>query len=1119
MLKTKMYVRCPADIESVNEPRVFVCGQIINIDEFKRTVSVKIHDPFGYLLFFEDLPNGEIELPVGNVDRCSFFIGSKVEIKGAICKIISCQKSKEDYHTYYVQNDKSKIVLKVSEAEVIAAFNNGQIDPSTQLSRYEFQNPAWYLGRSVVSRNMNILENSMYGFKELAGSKIYLMPHQVNTIMRCLQESPCRYMLADEVGMGKTIEAISVYKIFTMNQSGTCALIIVPGSLKEQWISELLLKFDIPNGMGVNNNSVSVKTLDELSDREIIASWDFVIVDEVHKYLFSKPEYNKLHRISLNAKNVLLLSATPVQQKKEEYLDLLRLLLPSKYDAIDAKAFGQLIAKQSVIIQKTALILDDLGDYEEEIDAVDEDQDAHESEDCEDLFDEIHDDIEEICGELDDEKLSELLAKIKYEDEDLGVYAIKVIISYICSNYQIESNIIRNRRKILEAVEDDTKLMAKRELVDLIYTQEHETNIYEKLSYDGLSAWITHNLENGTIDVESDCKTLLSRFFSSSEAFYEKARYYDMGDDVLDYVKSWRETERFYIEHIQDILNDPDGFPDSVASRIVTVLNALYDDLYDQKVVLFTNYPETFALYKEALSNAFSEDEISFFGSGMASEEIELNAYRFQTQNNCRIMLCDSTGGEGRNFQCADYIVHIDLPLDASAIEQRIGRLDRLERDMARPVVYSVVVHTKDTFEEALFSFFRDGLKIFHQSLSGMEIIMRDINDEITSAIREDFKYGLFEKIPSIVELADTMRDVIRKEQNFDAAGFIYRPMYTELRRLIEYYSQNENVLFARTMSNWASLAGFHGSERKNGEIVYSAMSFSPKSAINSQLIPPQWNEYLNSAQNQFLTHVQTAYERSVNRKPQDRSIRGTFARKLAIENDYLHFFAPGDAVFDCIVDNAMNSCKGCCSAFAVASDINWTGLLFTWSVSPDQAYLLDHGVSVYALSPYRNYLYAEQVVVPISIVNEAEISDKNIIKEYARIVSRGFTVNSSIVHLGKRSHEVKFLKNEITGRNIDWFKEKFGGANWGEYVAQARKASYDKAFATLKRKSNIKGARDEMERVLSARAANMEYYGQTDEEIEKLRQTQNIVLDAIRRPKLRLEAVAFIMMVGNANG
>lgn len=88
---------------------------------------------------------------------------------------------------------------------------------------------------------------------------------------------------------------------------------------------------------------------------------------------------------------------------------------------------------------------------------------------------------------------------------------------------------------------------------------------------------------------------------------------------------------------------------------------------------------------------------------------------------------------------------------------------------MSRPVVYSVVVHTKDTFEEALFSFFKDGLKIFNHSLSGMEIIMKEINDEIISAINDDFKYGLFDRIPKILELANTMRDAIRKEQNFDA--------------------------------------------------------------------------------------------------------------------------------------------------------------------------------------------------------------------------------------------------------------------------------------------------------------------------------------------------------------
>ena len=1027
MLKTKMYVRCPADQENIYEPRVFVCGQIINIDEFKRTVSVKVHDPFGHLLFFEDLPKGIIELPLGSVDRCSFFIGSIVVYKGSSYKVLSCQKCKDDYYKYYIQNFDDKSVVKVPEAEAIAAFNNGQVDPCVQLKKCEFQNPAWYLGRAVVAKSMDILENSIYGFKELAGSKIYLMPHQVNTIMRCLQESPCRYMLADEVGMGKTIEAISVYKIYTMNQSNKKALIVVPQALKEQWISELLLKFNIPNGMGKNNNSVTVKTLQELREKDLFTVWDFVIVDEVHKYLFSQSEYEKLHKISTLAKNILLLSATPVQQKKEEYLDLLRLLLPQKYNFFSVEKFGKLIAKQSKIIQKTALILDDLGDFEEEINSLTEsDENAHDSEECEELFEEIYEDLEEICDELDDDKLNELLQRIKYENDDLGVYAIKVIISYICSNYQIESNIIRNRRKILESTDEDVQLMASRDLVELTYLTDNEANPYEQLSYNGFANWIIKGLESGILDVELDIKPLLSRFFSSPWAFYKQAKSSKMDESILDNIRKWLESEQFNVDHINDILDDPDKFADSYASRLVVVINALYDDFYDQKIVLFTNYAETFDVYRKALTKVFPEEEVSFFGASMSTEEIELNAYRFQTQDECRIMLCDSTGGEGRNFQCADYIVHIDLPWDASAIEQRIGRLDRLERDMSRPVVYSVVVHTKDTFEEALFSFFKDGLKIFNHSLSGMEIIMKEINDEIISAINDDFKYGLFDRIPKILELANTMRDAIRKEQNFDAAGFIYRPMYAELRRLIEYYSQNENVLFASTMSNWAGLAGFRGSEKKNGEITYSATSFSPKSAINSQLIPPRWNEYLNTAQNQFLMNVQNAYDKSIARKTQDRAIRGTFLRKLAIENDYLHFFAPGDEVFDCIVDNAINSCKGCSSAFATVCRINWIGLIFTWSIAPDTSYLLDNGVSIYAMSPYRNYLFSEQVVIPVSISNADELDDETIIREYTAIINRGFNAKSKLVHLGKRSHEARFLKDTIKGRNIDWFKEKF---------------------------------------------------------------------------------------------
>lgn len=694
MLAEKTYVRFPADLESISDPRVFACGQITKIDEFKKTVTVEIHDPFQYSLFFEDMPKGTVELPISMIDHCSLFCGSEVIVNRELCSVLSGPQAKDGIYHYYVQTVKDKRVFFVSEKEIVASFTNGKVDPALQLRKYEFQNPCWYMGHAVVSKSINILENSMYGFKELAGAKIYLLPHQVNTIMRCLQEKPCRYMLADEVGMGKTIEAISVLKIFMQNCAHKHALIIVPDTLKEQWKTELLLKFNIPVGFGKGDNYILVKTINELTDTDIRQHWDFVIVDEVHRYLVNTKHYNALHSISLLSLNVLLLSATPVQQRKEEYLDLLRLLQPQKYDEYSVEQFSTLVSKQSRIIQKTTLILDDLGDFEEEISAAREHEtDPHASEDCEELYEEIHDNLEEVCEEINDEKLTALLQKVDFRSKDLGVYQIKVIISYICSNYQVESNIIRNRRKMLEVSDGETRLLPTRELALFSYALDKDKNTHEAVCYQLMSKWLTDNV----FDIETIVKPLLESFFSSPWAFTAqlvalKGKGISINNEIITEANQWLLSEEHILRHLPEILDDPDKYDTEYCTRIVTVLNLLFDEYYDKKIVLFTNYAETFAAYKKALEVVFPSEEISFFGVGLDATEIELNAYRFQNETACRIMLCDYSGGEGRNFQCADYIVHIDVPWDANMIEQRIGRLDRLERDSSRPVVTSIVV-------------------------------------------------------------------------------------------------------------------------------------------------------------------------------------------------------------------------------------------------------------------------------------------------------------------------------------------------------------------------------------------------------------------------------------------
>ena len=148
MLVEKMYVRCPADKESMTDPRVFVCGQITKVDQFKKTVKVRIHDPLSYLMFFENLPKGEMEIPQSMAQRCTFFLGSSVFAKNRRCKVLSCVRAKDQFYYYYLQDEESKEIFRQCEKNIVAAFNNGRVDPTEQLKRYEFQNPCWYLGRS-----------------------------------------------------------------------------------------------------------------------------------------------------------------------------------------------------------------------------------------------------------------------------------------------------------------------------------------------------------------------------------------------------------------------------------------------------------------------------------------------------------------------------------------------------------------------------------------------------------------------------------------------------------------------------------------------------------------------------------------------------------------------------------------------------------------------------------------------------------------------------------------------------------------------------------------------------------------------------------------------------------
>ena len=197
-----MYVRCSVDPQGEEYPRYFCTGQINSINNSSETAEVVFHDVDGIGEYYEKPVNREysfkqmqhVQINNGSV---VVYEGRKVVIKASLLR--------EDGYYYYYITTKNDENVYVCETELIAGYNNGSVSPLEQLKAYEFQKPIWFVGRSNVSRTMQIIENSLYGFKELAGCKIFLKAYQLKTVMRCLQQPTCRFMIADEVGLCKTV--------------------------------------------------------------------------------------------------------------------------------------------------------------------------------------------------------------------------------------------------------------------------------------------------------------------------------------------------------------------------------------------------------------------------------------------------------------------------------------------------------------------------------------------------------------------------------------------------------------------------------------------------------------------------------------------------------------------------------------------------------------------------------------------------------------------------------------------------------------------------------------------------------------------------------------------------
>ncbi len=163
------------------------------------------------------------------------------------------------------------------------------------------------------------------------------LPHQLETAQQVVENMNGKAILADEVGLGKTIEAGLILKEYMIRGLVKKALILVPASLVSQWVSELNEKFHIPavpqkKSYVWEQFSVVVSSIDTAKrspHQEIIAeqNYDLIVIDEAHKLKNPKTKNYQFVQ-SLKKKFCLLLTATPIQNRIEEIFHLVSLLKP-----------------------------------------------------------------------------------------------------------------------------------------------------------------------------------------------------------------------------------------------------------------------------------------------------------------------------------------------------------------------------------------------------------------------------------------------------------------------------------------------------------------------------------------------------------------------------------------------------------------------------------------------------------------------------------------------------------------------------------------------------------------------------------------------------------------------
>jgi ATP-dependent helicase HepA len=258
----------------------------------------------------------------------------------------------------YIGTDHHEEQVTVSELELDAFVQ--LTTPQQRLLNGHFDKHGEFALRFSTFMHMDRLQRSPV--RGLLGSRTNLLPHQIYIANEVGQRHAPRVMLADEVGLGKTIEAGMIIQQQMLTGRASRILVLVPPSLLHQWLVEMLRRFnlhfslfdaervaEITEGNPFETEQMVLSNLDlfvsqpALRAQALEAQWDLVVIDEAHHLHWAEDatgdDYSFVEALAHQTAGLLLLTATPEQIGQASHFARLRLLDPSRFH--DLKKFQE----------------------------------------------------------------------------------------------------------------------------------------------------------------------------------------------------------------------------------------------------------------------------------------------------------------------------------------------------------------------------------------------------------------------------------------------------------------------------------------------------------------------------------------------------------------------------------------------------------------------------------------------------------------------------------------------------------------------------------------------------------------------------------------------------------